>query len=110
MTDTPPDRPCQLAPFARSRQLADWPPSPQRDSGALATSNRGWRIRWPALDLATCSRCGLCFLYCPDAAILLSPEGYPAVADDWCKGCGLCAVECPKDSIRMSEDGEDAPP
>ncbi|WP_158240818.1 4Fe-4S binding protein [Telmatospirillum siberiense] len=80
-----------------------WPLAPQLDAGHLTSSNSGWRTRWPEITVA-CTRCGLCFLYCPDGAIAKEGDGTPRVAPDWCKGCGVCAVECPKGAIEMRDE------
>jgi pyruvate ferredoxin oxidoreductase delta subunit len=109
MTDNTRPPPCRLAPFERSAQLEGWPAAPQRASGALATSNRGWRSEWPLITLADCNLCGLCLLYCPDGAITWGPDGLPTVDADWCKGCGMCARECPKHIIAMSAEAAAAP-
>lgn len=102
----PSTQPCVLVPFERSRQLADWPATPQAASGHLASSNRGWRSAWPVIELDACNSCGLCLLYCPDGAITWNERKLPVVADDWCKGCGMCVVECPKHIITLSAEPE----
>jgi pyruvate ferredoxin oxidoreductase delta subunit len=53
-----------------------------------------------------CIRCGVCWLYCPDAAINRSEEGHFEADLDYCKGCGICARECPVGCITMEiEEG-----
>ncbi|MEW6439975.1 MAG: 4Fe-4S dicluster-binding protein [bacterium] len=54
----------------------------------------GWRSQRPVFDRANCVKCGVCYIYCPDAAIVMSPEGYPSIRLEYCKGCGICAREC----------------
>ena len=66
----------------------------------------GWRSRRPVLDLNKCNKCGLCYIFCPDAAIDMERDGYPTVNLFYCKGCGICATECPKDVIVMEEEKE----
>lgn len=94
-------RPCTIRPFQRSKKLDEWPLAPQLDSGHLTASNAGWRTRWPEVTEGLCNACGLCFVFCPDAAITLDANGIPRIEPDWCKGCGICAIECPKDAIEM---------
>ncbi|MBI4392949.1 MAG: 4Fe-4S binding protein [Euryarchaeota archaeon] len=64
---------------------------------------RSWRARRPALDLAKCTGCLICWKFCPEPAILRSGE---KVAIDLasCKGCGVCAVECPVHAIAMVDE------
>lgn len=63
-----------------------------------------WRSERPIIDLDKCNKCGLCYIFCPDAAIEMSDEGYPEVDLFYCKGCGICAVECPKQAITQVEE------
>ncbi|MFC2075477.1 FAD-dependent oxidoreductase [candidate division KSB1 bacterium] len=51
----------------------------------------------------TCNGCGVCFVFCPDAAIL--PDGNEfKINYDYCKGCGVCAEECPRAVIDLEEE------
>lgn len=59
-----------------------------RDTGS-------WRVERPEIDYDACTRCGLCFLRCPDGAIALDEEGYPLIDYDHCKGCMICYRQCP---------------
>lgn len=54
-----------------------------------------WRLERPVIDRASCSRCGMCFVQCPDGAISLDEEGYPLIDYDHCKGCMICRSVCP---------------
>lgn len=102
--------PCAIVPFERERDVDAWPGSPQLTSGNLAVANRSWRTQWPQIDLAPCNKCNLCILFCPDAAIVKSDDGFPRVEDDWCKGCGICALECPKRCVRMIDEAQRVAP
>jgi pyruvate ferredoxin oxidoreductase delta subunit len=108
MADQPnqPKRACTLRPFQRSADLNAWPAAPQLEGGHLASSNCGWRTSWPEISPVLCTRCGLCFLYCPDGAVTKDAEGVPHIEVDWCKGCGVCAMECPKAAIDMRAEPE----
>jgi len=62
----------------------------------------GWRTGLkPQADLSRCINCSLCWLYCPDSAVVL--EGTTFVGFDLavCKGCELCAEICPAEAIEM---------
>jgi pyruvate ferredoxin oxidoreductase delta subunit len=59
-----------------------------------------WRTYRPEIDREKCNECGLCILYCPEAAI-----SEDLVVDlRYCKGCGICANECPKKAIVMKRE------
>jgi pyruvate ferredoxin oxidoreductase delta subunit len=60
----------------------------------------GWRTFRPVINPEECSKCGLCSLYCPEAAISEDLK----IDYDFCKGCGICAEECPKKAIRMERE------
>ena len=62
----------------------------------------GWRTGVkPAVDLTACIDCLLCWLYCPDSAIVLEGTAFAGIDESVCKGCELCAVVCPQDAIVM---------
>ncbi|MGB9599282.1 MAG: 4Fe-4S binding protein [Myxococcota bacterium] len=64
----------------------------------------GWRSMKPVWDESRCIKCGLCWLYCPDAAIYQKADGFFTANLDYCKGCGICAHECWPKAIKMVED------
>ena len=59
-----------------------------------------WRAFRPLVEKEKCVNCLLCWIYCPDSAIVRA-EKWVEVNYDYCKGCGICAHECPKEAIRM---------
>jgi len=61
----------------------------------------GWATFKPVHHKEKCTKCGLCWVFCPDGAIKWDGEGYPEVDYDYCKGCGICARECPTKAIEM---------
>jgi 2-oxoacid:acceptor oxidoreductase delta subunit (pyruvate/2-ketoisovalerate family) len=62
----------------------------------------GWRTGLkPEVELARCVNCSLCWLYCPDSAILLDGTTFTGIDLDVCKGCELCAEVCPTGAIEM---------
>ncbi len=63
-----------------------------------------WRFARPVVDPEQCSRCGLCFIHCPDGAIALDEEGYPVIDYDHCKGCMLCQTLCPVQAIAQEKE------
>lgn len=59
-----------------------------------------WRALRPVIDQNKCVKCLLCWLYCPEMAILWDGKQV-SVNLDYCKGCGICARECPAKAIKM---------
>jgi pyruvate ferredoxin oxidoreductase gamma subunit len=63
-----------------------------------------WRVERPVIDRDMCTRCGLCFVQCPDGAIALDAEGYPVIDYDHCKGCMICRQVCPLVAIQSEKE------
>lgn len=63
-----------------------------------------WRGQRPFWEVERCFKCGICFLSCPDAAIMLQDDGTYGLDPDRCKGCGICAGECPNEAITMKPE------
>ena len=75
-----------------------------RDDAELPQTG-GWRTGTkPSVDLATCVNCLLCWLYCPDSAVLLDGTTFVGFDERFCKGCEICAEICPVDAIQMVPD------
>ncbi|MGC8645268.1 MAG: 4Fe-4S binding protein [Thermoplasmata archaeon] len=62
-----------------------------------------WRSKKPVVNLSKCSNCLLCWIYCPDSAIMQG-EKTISINYDYCKGCGICASVCPLKIITMEEE------
>ncbi len=65
-----------------------------------------WRSIRPEINREKCTKCGICWIYCPDAAVRVDESGNHEVDYDYCKGCGICAHECPRGAIVMVEECE----
>ena len=59
-----------------------------------------WRFQKPIFSGEKCTRCGICFIYCPTNSIRETENGYDANLDT-CKGCGICMNECHARAIVM---------
>lgn len=71
-------------------------------AGAPRPRTGGWRTGVkPRVELGACVNCLLCWLYCPDAAIVLDGDRFVGFDYDYCKGCELCAEMCPTGAIEM---------
>ncbi|MFQ5441343.1 MAG: 4Fe-4S dicluster domain-containing protein [Thermodesulfobacteriota bacterium] len=67
------------------------------DKGGTAHeySTGDWRKLRPVLDKEKCINCLICWVVCPDSAVI-AEEGKMVGFDlEHCKGCGICATECP---------------
>ncbi len=63
-----------------------------------------WRTLKPEWDESKCIKCGVCWMFCPDAAVIHKADGYFVADYDYCKGCGICAHECRPGAIAMVEE------
>ena len=65
----------------------------------------GWRTGLkPSVDLSLCVNCLLCWLYCPDSAVVLDGTVFTGFDLDVCKGCEICAEACPTRAIEMVQE------
>jgi len=62
-----------------------------------------WRASKPVIDRGKCTNCLICWIYCPEPAILRKEKGVE-VDYAYCKGCGICASECPVKAVTMVEE------
>ena len=90
----------------RMAELSDWHELPVagavRPGETPRPATGGWRTgEKPSVELAKCVNCLLCWLYCPDSAILLDGETFTGFDLDYCKGCAICAEVCPVEAIAM---------
>lgn len=54
-----------------------------------------WRSERPVRSDEVCSQCMLCFIFCPDSAVIVEDEKVVGFDYEHCKGCGICMNECP---------------
>ncbi len=74
------------------------------DTGKAEPFEPGTDIKMkPVWDKELCTRCALCYIYCPDAAISRQADGYFDVDIEMCKGCGICHRECWFGAVSMQE-------
>ena len=87
-------------------ELRDWQHLPVAGTvlpdEATQTVTGGWRTgEQPTVELSKCVNCLLCWIYCPDSAIVLEGETFTGFDLDYCKGCAICAEVCPTGAIAM---------
>lgn len=81
----------------------DLPPIPVSfpQKGAIGRTG-DWRTFKPEINQEKCSKCGQCYMYCPEGTIEFDKEKNQFVIDlEYCKGCGICAKVCPLKVISM---------
>ncbi|MCD6545312.1 MAG: 4Fe-4S binding protein [Thermotogae bacterium] len=66
----------------------------------------GWRVMRPIYDRSKCIDCMMCWIVCPDMAIIQEDGIMKAIDYDYCKGCGICASVCPRNAIEMKPETE----
>ncbi|MGI9101731.1 MAG: 4Fe-4S dicluster-binding protein [Terriglobales bacterium] len=60
------------------------------------------RTMRPVVNFATCTKCTLCWLNCPDGSFDVAPDGTYDANLEACCGCGICEAVCPvQDCITM---------
>jgi 2-oxoacid:acceptor oxidoreductase delta subunit (pyruvate/2-ketoisovalerate family) len=70
----------------------------------------GWRGGLkPAMNSSLCVNCLLCWVNCPDGAIVLRDTQMTGFDYNHCKGCGICANACPTTAIKMIREEEKTP-
>jgi pyruvate ferredoxin oxidoreductase gamma subunit len=79
-------------------------PSVVDPGNSMHVQTGAWRIERPVIDPSICTRCGLCFVQCPDGAISIDSEGYPVIDYDHCKGCMICREVCPLEAIGREKE------
>ena len=83
------------------RGACDMPPMAM-SLGRMSWNKTGsWRNVTPVIDYEKCTRCMICWKFCPDLAITCTEP--PEIILEYCKGCGVCAEECPVKCIEMKE-------
>ena len=73
-------------------------------AGNTESRNVGsWSAYKPLIDYDKCTKCMICFVYCPDSAITIdqASEGFPRINYNACKGCDICYRECPVKAISI---------
>jgi len=73
---------------------------------AKAYDTGSWRSLRPVLDEEKCRQCLFCWIYCPDAAVVVENEKLTGFDYKHCKGCGICAQECPHIAILMVDEAQ----
>ena len=77
---------------------------------AAPTRTGGWRTGLkPKADLDTCVNCMLCWVYCPDSAVLVRDGAFEGFDYEVCKGCEICDEMCPVNAIEMVAESEPLP-
>jgi pyruvate ferredoxin oxidoreductase delta subunit len=55
----------------------------------------------PEFNHELCKNCFLCWVFCPDNAIIVENNMIKGINYDFCKGCGICIIECPVTGVHQ---------
>ena len=72
--------------------------NPGNSETAKKVSYRNYK---PVTDYKKCTKCGKCWMYCPDIAFKHGKDDHFVNIGEFCKGCGLCSQVCPSKCIKM---------
>jgi len=84
------------------------------EAGSSEFNTGNWRSIRPSIEMSKCIHCMLCFLYCPDNALIIKKDGKDGnpellgVDYDHCKGCAICHSVCPVKCITMLQETDAA--
>lgn len=70
----------------------------------------GWRQKKPVFEEALCVNCLLCWINCPEPAIVVEEQKMKGYDYRYCKGCGICKESCPVEAISMVAESDPVPP
>jgi len=71
----------------------------------------GWRQKGkPVVDESLCVNCLLCWVNCPEPAIIVEGQKMGGYDYSYCKGCGICREVCPSGAISMVPEAQTVPP
>ena len=87
-----------------SEQTKRFPLLKPIDGAAGRTAD--WRTQTPKIDYEKCTKCNLCWEYCPDDIFSHNEEGYPVIDYEYCKGCLICYAVCPTKAIYFVDSPE----
>jgi pyruvate ferredoxin oxidoreductase gamma subunit len=79
-------------------------PSILHAGNAVLRQTGAWRVERPVVNRDACTRCGYCFVMCPEGVVQLDHDGYPVIDYDHCKGCMICQRLCPLHAIGREQE------
>ncbi|HEY7589090.1 MAG TPA: 4Fe-4S binding protein [Thermoplasmata archaeon] len=82
----------------------DLPEAPIAYEPSDVIKTASWRTFRPVIHLVKCTKCNVCWKFCPDNAIGFDGDGFPVIRLDYCKGCAICAEECKPRAIEMVKE------
>jgi len=65
---------------------------------------QSWRTFRPVQDKKRCTKCGMCWIFCPEGAIKKNADGTFDIDLTYCKGCGICNRACAVKAITMVKE------
>lgn len=79
------------------------------ETNTYTASVADWRIIKPIYNRDICIDCQICWIFCPDTAIISRDKKMIGIDFDHCKGCGICVEVCPTNpkSLLMYNEQQD---
>jgi pyruvate ferredoxin oxidoreductase delta subunit len=92
-----------------NQRLKGWKEIPEggtikEPGSSVAFDVKSWRTFRPVVDRSKCTKCGMCWIYCPEGAIKFNEDGSYEVDLNFCKGCGICSRACAVKAITMKKE------
>ncbi len=89
------------------KEMSDYTmiPNPKPNTANPDFKGATTRSRRPIIDYEKCTNCALCWVFCPDGAVMHRNDKYE-INYEYCKGCGICAEECNPEAITMRDELE----
>ena len=97
------DKRPKLQEYKNWKELSPIPISLPIDGSIGITGD--WRTFRPIINDG-CTKCGICWMYCPEGVISKKEDCSFEINYLYCKGCGICAKECPTKNIEMKREDD----
>lgn len=93
--------------MSRLKSFKELPTGAILEGGTAVGYHTGeWRSFRPIFHKDKCIQCFICWIYCPDASIVVENGKVVGIDYDYCKGCGICNEVCPPKATAITMEKE----